>query len=126
MADARPVAASEHDLISLARALIGSGASASGEVRAVLSGMRTMPPTISEACEELLHDTLAKLWPALWRRGGALPGATIANGQVRRGRIWERHAAIGLAFSPATLRLLRWLIATPLVPLIARRGGAVG
>jgi len=127
MADAvRPVAVSEHDLISLARALIGSGASASGEVRAVLSGMRTMPPMISEACEELLHDTLAKLWPALWRRSGALPGATIEDGRVRRGRIWERHAPIGLAFSPATLRLLRWLIATPLIPLLARRSGAVG
>src|SRR5262245_21596729 len=106
--------------------------------------MRTMPPTVSVACEELLCDALAKLWPALWRRGGALPGASIdregsppaepagplppdslrssiAGGQVKRGRIWERHAPIGMAFSPATLRLLRWLIATPLVPPLVRR-----
>jgi len=114
MAEVRRVAASEYELVALARALLGPGAPAGSEVRAVLSGSRTMPPRISSACEEMLRDTLARLWPALWRRGGARPGASVGGGQVRRGRIWERHAPVGLAFSRATLQLLRWLIAMPL------------
>jgi hypothetical protein len=128
----RPVAASEHELISLARALIGARSAGSAEVQVMLSGTRTLPPAISTACAALLGDTLAKLWPALWRRGGTQPGASIDErsessgridlGAVKRGRIWERHAPIGLGFSLATLRLLRWLIATPLVAPPARRG----
>jgi hypothetical protein len=120
--DVRAVAPSERDLIALARALIsspgaspgGPGRSASPEVQAMLSGTRAMYPVISVACEALLGDALAQVWPALWRRGGAQPSASLDGGAVRRGRIWERHAPIGLAFSPATVRLLRWLIATPL------------
>src|SRR5262245_21922890 len=145
MAEVRRVAASEYELVALARALLGSGAPAGSECRAMLSGSRTMPPRIASACEEMLRDTLAKLWPALWRRGGARPGSSIHrgpapsppaepagplphdslrssidNGQVRRGRIWERHAPIGFKFSPATLRLLRWLVAMPLSALAGR------
>jgi hypothetical protein len=120
----RPVAASEHELISLARALIGARAAGSAEVQLMLSGTRTLPPAISTACAALLGDTLAKVWPALWRRGGTQPGASIDLGAVRRGRIWERHAPLGLGFSLATLRLLRWLLATPLVAPAARRARA--
>src|SRR5262249_19515548 len=79
------------DLVSLARGLIV----APGEARAMLSGSRTLAPTISTACEALLGDALSRLWPALWRRGGTAPSASIEGGQVRRGRIWERHAPRG-------------------------------
>jgi len=68
----------------------------------------------------MLGDALAQVWPALWRRGGVQPAASLDGGAVRRGRIWERHAPVGLTFSPATVRLLGWLVATPLVAASAR------
>ena len=90
------VAASEAELILLARALI---ARHPGDVRTMLSRPRAMPATISTACAGLLGDALSHVWPALWRRGG---GA--------RGRCWQRHAPVGLTFSAATLDLLRGLL----------------
>jgi transposase InsO family protein len=108
----RSVAASEHDLLVLARGLLASNAA---EVCAMLYRGRALPPMTSTTCAELVGETLAHVWPALWRRGGIQPGASLADGAVRRGRIWERHAPVGLGFSPATLRLLRWLLATPLL-----------
>ena len=113
MADAAPaVAASEHELVVLARGLIGSHAD---EVCALLYRGRALPSAISTTCAELVGETLAHAWPALWRRGGTQPGSSLDGGVPRRGRIWERHAPVGLAFSAATLRLLRWLLATPLL-----------
>jgi len=99
---AREVAATEADLISLARALI---APHPVEVRALIARSRAMPPVISPACAELLGDALAHVWPALWRRAGR-----------SRGRFWQRHAPVGLTFSSATLALLRGLLSA--------RGGA--
>ncbi len=113
MTDELPrVAASESDLVMLARALVAANPT---EACAMMYRTRTLPPAISVACEELLGDALAQVWPALWRRGGIEPGAsTGADGVIRRGRVWERRASAGLAFSVATLQLLRWLLATPL------------
>jgi FtsH ternary system domain X6 len=121
VADAVPaVAASEHELVLLARGLIEAHAS---EVHAALYRRRELPPEISTTCARLLGETLAHVWPALWRRGAIQPGRSIENGgageaggagTLRSGRIWERHAPVGLTFSAATLRLLRWLVATPL------------
>jgi len=102
---------SEPDLVALARALIAAQPAA---VWALLYGKHALAPAISTTCARLLGDALAQVWPALWRRGGSEPGASIEGGAVRRGRIWERHAPVGLTFSVATLRLLRWLVATPL------------
>lgn len=124
----RAVAASEHDLVSLARALVSSSGAASAagsaDLQAMLLGARAMHPVISSACAELLGDALAQVWPALWRRGGTQPSASLDRGTVgdvvRRGRIWERHAPAALAFSSATVRLLRWLIATPLSRAVTR------
>jgi len=96
VADELRVAASESDLILLARALI---APHPVEVRAMIWRMRAMPPAISTACAALLGDALSHVWPALWRRGGR-----------SRGRFWERHAPVGLTFSGATLELLRGLV----------------
>lgn len=100
MAEPARVAASEADLIALARGLVaGQGA----EVRAMLRRPRALPRMISPACARLLGDALAQVWPALWRGG--------ATGAGRPARFWQDHAPIGLAFSVATLQLLRWLLA---------------
>jgi hypothetical protein len=106
------VAASESDLVVLARALIASNPT---EACSMMYRTRALPPAISVACEELLGDALAQVWPALWRRGGIEPAASASGGgEIRRGRMWQRRAPEGLGFSVATLRLLRWLLATPL------------
>jgi hypothetical protein len=91
------VAASEHALIALARALIVPD---SGEPAVMLAAAHPMARTISADCADLLEEALRKLWPALWRRG--------------HDRVWERHPATALVHTPATLQLLRWLVATPL------------
>ena len=133
--DLPAVAASEHDLLMLARGLIEGD---TAEVCALLYRSRELPPAISTTCAELLGDTLAHVWPALWRRGGTRPepggqaGASFEGGGAGRGRIWERHAPVGLGFSATTLRLLRWLLATPLatsvanLPMLAAEPLAVG
>lgn len=101
-------AASERDLARLARALI---AGQRAEAQALMRGVQPVRSRISAGCARLVGDALALAWPALWRRGGAQPGASLDGDAVRRGRVWERHAPVGLTFSVATLHLLRWLIA---------------
>jgi hypothetical protein len=98
----------EREIVMLARALIAGPAS---DARALLGSAPAVGDRISPACAWLLGDALAHAWPALWRRGGTAPGASLDGGAVRRGRIWERHAPVGLAFSVATLHLLRMLLA---------------
>lgn len=138
MLEARAVVPSEYDLVLLARGIVGFGGSRAGaalaaaaaagvpygppgspEVQARVSRQRSVEAQITTACEELLRDALAQVWPALWRRGGTQPAASLAGTAVRRGWIWERHAPAGLAFSPATLRLLQWMLSAPL--LVAER-----
>jgi hypothetical protein len=101
------VAASEADLIQLARALV---APADHDIRLLVGKRRTLPPHIGPSCAELLGDTLRQLWPALWRRDGARPGTTIVDGKPIRGRGWERHAPAALVHTKATLEILRWLL----------------
>jgi hypothetical protein len=101
------VAASEADLIRVARALVTSRTDAVAFVRA-----RKMPHQISTQCAALLGDALSRLWPAIWRRGGARPSAWLHGDQVVRGRPWERRPPVGLAHSQATLLMLRWLVAS--------------
>ncbi|HEX4420191.1 MAG TPA: hypothetical protein VH165_19885 [Kofleriaceae bacterium] len=108
------LAASEAELVRLVRGLI---ARQPAEVAARVFRLVVLPPAISAACERVLGDTLAQLWPALWRRGGALPATSVVDGEPRRGRIWERHPPIGLTFSTASLQLLRRLTADPGPPV---------
>jgi hypothetical protein len=102
--------ATEHDLVLLARGLVVP----SPQVTALLYRGGELPAAISQTCAQLLGDALAQVWPALWRRGGTEPAVSLDGDAARRGRIWERHAPAGLTFSVATLKLLRWLLATPL------------
>jgi hypothetical protein len=112
------VAGSEHDLIVMARALV-MGSSAQDDIWALLCASRGIPLHIGPTCEALLEDALGHAWRALWLRGGTRPAASIAGGGPgapgvpRRGRLWERHPPSPLAFTGASLVLLRWLVATP-------------
>ena len=105
------VAASEAEIIAMARALTAPQAL---DVWGLLAGSRTLPPKIGPTCAELIGDALAQLWPALWRRDGARPGASIRAGKVVRGRGWERNPVAALDHSAYTLALLRWLVEMPL------------
>ncbi|MGN6106934.1 MAG: hypothetical protein ACTHU0_17645 [Kofleriaceae bacterium] len=105
------VAASEHDLIAMARALI-AGPSSQENVWALLCAARPVATEIGPSCAVLLEDALRHAWHALWLRGAARPIASLAGGAPVRGRLWERHAPAPLAFTTATLRLLRWLVST--------------
>jgi hypothetical protein len=97
------VAASEADLITMARALIVPH---QYDVWAVLCRARRLPPAFGETCAELLADTLRQLWPAILRRGGTQPD--------RAGkRLWERHPRLPLVHTNATTKLIRWLAASP-------------
>lgn len=106
------LAASEAELVALVRALVRGQRA---EVRARIGNeRRALPPKISTACAHMLRDALEKVWPALWRRGGIAPLATLSRGEVRKGRVWERHAPSGLVFSGQTLCFLRWMQSNPL------------
>jgi hypothetical protein len=109
--DALPqVAASEAELVHLARALVAPHAY---DAWLVLGKSRTLAPRIGPTCAMLVEDALRQIWPALWRRG-ARPGASLAGNEVVRGRGWERHAPARLEHTGATLQLVRWLVAQPL------------
>ncbi len=97
------VAASEDDLIRVARMLV---APTSVDVWGVLTRSRKLPPEFGETCAALLEDALRQLWPAILRRGGTAPDR---DGK----RLWERHALTPLVHTTATARFLRWLTATP-------------
>ena len=58
--------------------------------------------TIGATCAALLEDTLRQVWPALWRRGGTAPGASIRGeaGAAGCGSATRRSA---LVHTPATL-----------------------
>ena len=105
------VAASEAELVNMARALVQPHAH---DTWAYLAGTRAMPDAIGPTCDELLAEALEHVWPALWRRDGATPRASIVGNRVVRGRIWERYPVTSLQFTPATLMLLRWLVGSPL------------
>ena len=99
------LASSETDLVLMARALV-----APDDNEPWVTASRELAPKISPACAELVGDALRQLWPSLWRRGGAKPGASIRGGDVVRGRPWERHAPVGLVHTAATIAVLRWLV----------------
>jgi hypothetical protein len=109
------VAASEHDLIMMARTLV-MGPAAQDDIWALLCATRPAAPKIGPTCAALLQDTLRHAWRALWLRGGARPGSSIGAGPragaTVRGRLWERHAPVPLAFTGASVAFLRWLVGT--------------
>ncbi|HEX4456161.1 MAG TPA: hypothetical protein VH143_35110 [Kofleriaceae bacterium] len=122
------VAQSESELIMMARALVQPRAH---DTWAYLASAHKMPDTIGPSCEALLEDALSRIWPALWRRDGARPRASVIGNAVVRGRPWQRYAPAPLVFTRATLELLRWLVGMPLatggdVPELEARPLAIG
>jgi len=105
------VAASESEIISMARALTAPQAL---DVWGLLAGSRSMPGNIGPTCAELVGDALDQVWPALWRRDAGRPGAAIRAGKAVRGRGWERNPITPLEYSKFTIALLRWLVEMPL------------
>ena len=122
------VAASEHALLSIARALVGE---AGAEVEPVLrrarpNSPRTMGPT---ACA-LLEQTLARgVTMELMRRGGWRRESFVTGTSVERGRAFERHSKVPLRFTRVSFDLLAWLrdvdVATPSRPFSHRASAAL-
>lgn len=103
------VAQSEADILMMARALV-AGPDSNDDIWALLCASRQVAPKIGTTCEELLSDTLAQSWRALWQRGGTKPRVSHVG---KRGRLWERYEPTDLKFSAQSLQFLRWLVTTP-------------
>ncbi len=116
--DDRPqIAASERDLLVMARALVTPDLDPWTTPRQ----SRKLPPHIGPTAAQLIGEALSHAWLALWRRGGTAPGHSLDGETVRRGRAWQRHQPVALEFTAASIALLRWLVSTP--PSIARDNG---
>lgn len=115
------VAASEAQLLTIARAL--TGAVAPESVSAALRSETTLPDGIGPTCRRLLEATLARgAISELARRGGWRPARHLAAGGEPgpAGRLWDRHAPPELRFGATTFHLLRWLCRTPLATASTR------
>src|SRR5260370_26243608 len=113
------VAQSEHDLLLVARALVGQVPFEAVEL--ILRQARPLKPRIGPTAARLLRETLALgSVRQLVRRGGWQRTATVAGGPIVRRRLWELHAAPALDFSSLSMELCRWLLTTRLAsPTIA-------
>ncbi|PID39893.1 MAG: hypothetical protein CSA65_00495 [Proteobacteria bacterium] len=110
----RPVAASEHDLLTLARALVGQ--LDPDAVVPLLRRRRVMPAGIGPTCAALLCQLLGRgSVIALARKGAWRAQDSLVEGgeEVARGRLWQKRPAPALRFGPATMRLLRHLAGEP-------------
>lgn len=115
------VAASEHAILTIARALVGEATTDSAEP--ILRADRALPAAMGPTASALLRETLSRgVVLCLARRGGwrrdrhlASRGDSAPGMKVVEGRLWERHPVLPpLAFSEATVLLLRWIVETPL------------
>jgi hypothetical protein len=104
--DVAMVAQSEHDLLMIARALVGEVSPAA--VSSLLRAPHPLPARIGPTAMGILKQTLARgVVRELARRGGWRGDGAGHAGQG--GRLWERHRPVALHFSPMTMELLRWL-----------------
>ncbi|MEJ7604645.1 MAG: hypothetical protein WKG01_42725, partial [Kofleriaceae bacterium] len=103
------VAASEAELVTLARAIV-AGPAAGDDMWALLCRGRNLPKKIGPTCASLLEDAFEKVWLALWHRGGTRLRTSLTG---VRGRLWDRYEPLPLTFTPASVHLIRWLVSTP-------------
>ncbi|QSQ27464.1 hypothetical protein JY651_22250 [Pyxidicoccus parkwayensis] len=109
------VSTAEHEILTLARAIIGLGQYV--PVEDLLRDRHiTVPERLSPGAMHVLRDTLSKgAVLALARCGGWRKQRYLDGGQERSGRLWERHAPPALHFSALSFHTLRWLLEQPLV-----------
>jgi hypothetical protein len=107
------VAASEAEMLMLARSMLGAGAP--HEVRSLLQQQRALPAVIGPTALSLLRETLGKGAIAmLARTGGWRTDISLATDPPCRGRLWQRHPPPLLRFGTATWQVLRWLCGEPM------------
>lgn len=107
------VSRSEHTLLTLARAVAGSGQYS--PVEDLLRGSHSAPERLSPGALHVLRDTLAKgTVLSLIRRGGWRRQRHLHGSQERSGRLWQLHPPLPLHFSALCVQTLQWLAAQPL------------
>jgi hypothetical protein len=85
---------------------------------------RDLSARLGHTASRLMQDTMSKgLIMSLVRRGGWRRAESVRDGQVRTGRLWERHHPPALHLSPFAMHLCRWLTAhelgrEPAAPLV--------
>ena len=121
------VAASEFELLTIARALFEPpNRRRPAMLASLLRQRRELPTGLGPTALGLLSDTMAKgVVLALIGRGGWQRIDSLHHGEVVHGRLWQRHAPPALHLSPFAVELCRWLTAEPLrqkecAPLEAR------
>lgn len=103
------VAASEAELLTVARTVVGGASQNVG--RWLLQKPRGTIRKIGPTAMGLLQQTLARgVCQQLLRRGGWQQRRTLVDGVPKRGRLWQRHGQLpALRFGPASFELLVWL-----------------
>lgn len=112
--DVAMVAQSEHDLLMIARALVGEVSPVA--VSSFLRAPHPIPAKIGPTAMGILKQTLARgVVRELARRGGwRSVDAGGAGSAGPGGRLWERHRPVALHFSRITMDILRWLASADL------------
>ena len=101
----------EHWLLALTRAIGAEIAPAA--VEPLLREPHLVPAQLRPAAGRLLGQAAARgLCRQLIALGGYRRAESLVNGQVKRGRLWERHQAPRLVLSPLSFELLLWLLET--------------
>lgn len=108
----KKVAASEYDILTLTRGLVGQESLAALE--GLLRRSRKLPDKMGPTSMGILQDTLAKgVVLQLARRGGWRTDRYLKAGEVAEGRAWMRHTPPVFAFSEFSIKLIRWLASQP-------------
>ncbi|WP_163997179.1 hypothetical protein [Pyxidicoccus caerfyrddinensis] len=109
------VSTAEHELLTLARAIIGLGQYTPVE-DLLRDRHTTVPERLSPGAMHALRDTLSKgAVLTLARCGGWRGQRYLDGGQERSARLWERHPPPALHFSALCFQTLRWMLEQPLV-----------
>jgi len=107
----KQVAASEFDLLSIARALVSDDAG----VEWLLLRKREMPKELSPQAISLIQDLLSRgVLHTLCRTGGWQKTRTLQGDKILSGRLWERHPDFALTFTDFSIKLLTWMTAEEL------------
>ncbi len=98
------VSASEFDLLSIVRAVVGGDGSS---VAWLLHRDRNMQPALCPQTHDLVQEMLAKgVMLKLCQLGGWRNTRSIRGNEVLRGRLWERHESLALTYTDFSLQLL--------------------